>query len=242
LVNDFWWLDENLLSKFSYLELGHCESSGLIGQIQKSHVADIDVYRSKFDNINVHRSLKLSDKLNDGQEILGPFIIDIDNENNLEAAYLITKQISAFLTSISVTPADFRIFFSGHKGFNVEIKPEAVQLSGSIPEQIISSSKKLEESINYLREINNVPTYLTLPNGTKTKNITNTVDTSDTIIDKIYGDKSSYKLKHPFLRLHDSINAWIDNRNNLISRKKIVLTYQELCNKSITDILSMSQV
>ena len=134
------------------------------------------------------------------------------------------------ITKVNLALGDLRIFFTGHKGFNIEIRPEALKIYGSVPEQIKLSSKMLDVIIDNLREKNVVQ-----------DSTISAVDGNETIIDWLYGDRFNYKLKHPFLRLHDSINRWVEHDGKIISRKKIVLTYQDLFKKSIREILSESE-
>jgi hypothetical protein len=236
-LSDFWWLDEHLLDKSIYLELGHIDptddSSYMMQQVEKCQVNQIEEYRRKFGDINVFRSLRLSDKLNNGHKIMGPFIVDIDNENEengLVAAHKITRQLSEYLVKNNITDKDFRILFSGHKGFGIEIKPGCVNISGSISDQIIGSSKKTDEFISYLRQINTVQ-----------NNTINVVDNAGTIIDSVYGNKFKCELKLEYTRLHNSVNSWKTLKNTLSSRRKIELCYKEFGNASLAEIINLAK-
>ena len=226
-LSDFWWLDNNQLDRFSFLEFGYHEpvdnSQTPSIQPQKCQIADIDRYRSKYQNINVHRSLKLADNPSNGEVIIGPFLIDIDNDDSLEAAQEITKQTIQYLTKQNyLSPMkDFRIFFTGHKGFNIEIKPQSIAVYDlSYDEETLYGGKRLI-IISYLRKLNNI--------DVKCRNF---VDNEGTIIDRI----------HNYVRLHNSINSWVEDNGEIISRKKIELSSQDLLNKSIEDIRTLSEV
>lgn len=236
-LSDFWWLDNNQLDRFSFLEFGYHEpvdnSQTPSIQPQKCQIADIDRYRSKYQNINVHRSLKLADNPSNGEVIIGPFLIDIDNDDSLEAAQEITKQTIQYLTKQNyLSPMkDFRIFFTGHKGFNIEIRPMVLNISGQIPDQIRLSNNIQVNIINHLRNIHYVQC-----------ETINAVDDFGTIIDSTYGSRYFPELKHPYTRLHNSINSWVGDNGKITSRKKIELSYQDLLNKSIEDIIAVSEV
>ena len=234
-LSDFWWLEQNQLDNFTYLELGHNEPVDDLTcptiQAQKCQITKIDEFRSKYHNINIHRSFMLWDASVDGQGIFGPFLVDIDNDNDLNASHMIVKQLLNYLiNNIGLTAKDLRIFFTGHKGFNIEIRPKSLKIYGSVPEQIKLSSKILDSIIDNLRQKNVVQ-----------DSTINAVDDNGTIIDRLYGDRFYYKLKHPFVRLHDSINKWVSSDKRFVSRKKIELSSQELLQKSIREILSENE-
>lgn len=235
-LSDFWWLTQNQLDRFTYLELGHSEpvddSTRPVIQAQKYHINTIDAFRNKYHNTNIYRSLKLSDGLSANEEIIGPLIIDIDNENSLGASLVVTRQVLTYLLKqLRLSPTcDLRIFFTGHKGFNIEIRSDALGLTEKISEHIKHSSQILDIIIRDMRRINNVNDICR-----------NSVDNNNTVVDRIYGDKYNYQLKHPFIRLHDSINKWVKSSSELISRKKIEIKPHDLTDMSITDITSKSK-
>jgi len=226
-LSDFWWLERDQTNKFTYLELGHNEPVGGSTspniKLIKCQSTSIDEFRSEYQNINLYRSLKLSENPTNGTEITGPFLVDIDNENDLEAAQQITKQTVQYLTTQNnLSPVrDFRIFFTGHKGFNIEIKPQSIAVYDLSYDQETLYGEKRIIIIRYLRKLNSI--------DIKCRNF---VDNNGTIIDLI----------HNHVRLHDSINSWIDNNGKVISRRKKELIYTELFNKSITDICDSGEL
>lgn len=227
-LSDFWWLDEDQLGRFTYLKFGHNEpvddSTSPYIKPQKCRISTIDELRSEFQNINIHRSLELSDSPSNGEKLVGPFLIDIDNENNnLESARNIIKQTLEYLTTqLYKSPVvDFRLFFTGHKGFNIEIKPSLLEINNYSNQYESLYRKKRRDIIDYLHKKNDIP-----------ENHHNFVDNNDTIID----------VKHCFVRLHNSINSWVGDDGKIISRKKIELSYQEIFEMSIEDIITTSVV
>jgi hypothetical protein len=226
ILSDFWWLDSDQFNIFNYLILGHSDPvDDLTGPNiipQKCQITALDAYRITYQNTNIYRSLKLSDRPLNGQEIVGPFLIDIDNENNLEASQSITKQTLEYLINqYNLSSENYlRIFFTGHKGFNIEILPKVLTIRYLNDDLVTIYRKNRRNITTYLRTKNNI-----------TNNILNYVDNEGTIIDTI----------HDYVRLHNSINKWIDSNGNELSRKKIELTYQDLISKSITDITFESE-
>lgn len=231
LISDFWWLGQSQTDRYTYLELGHSKPvddyTTPIIDAKVHHISDMDKFRSSFQNTNVYRSLKISDASLNGDEILGPFLVDIDNEEeDLDDAQGVTKQVVEYLrTQLMLSLDDLRIFFSGHKGFNIEVRPQALEIAGSVPDQIRLSSKKLDDVIAFLCSDNKVQD--------QTKNI---VSIQGTGIDRIYGDRFGYKLKHPYIRLHNSINKWIRSDGSEVAGMKIERTIQQLWNMSAAEI------
>jgi hypothetical protein len=250
LVTDFWWLSNNASIDELLVGVGNHRNAAddtdipplsswyrsvnqdsLSNNVEYYPIAFINKWRILCKNTNIYRSLKIFDCNTQQAIFLGPFLVDIDNESDLDASQNVAKQVLEYLTKKLKLPLnDLRIFFTGHKGFNIEIRPEALKICGSATNQIKLSSKKLDEVINYLRENNKVQD--------STKNI---VDCQGTVIDRIYGDRFDYKLKHPYIRLHDSINRWVGCNGKVISRKKIEVTYQDLFDKSAIEISQESE-
>lgn len=211
------------MTKITYLELGYNkpvnEETCPDIHIKKCHISTINGFRKKHQNTNVYRSLKLYNTDNE-QVIIGPFVVDIDNDRDLNASYVIVKQVLNYLINKGLNANDFRIFFTGHKGFNVEIKPLVLNIHGSVTDQSYLYDKYRCIIVDYLRNLNGV--YCS---------IRNCVDNQETVIDKI----------HDYIRLHDSINRWISDNGVTISRKKIELTYQGLFSKSINEIITLAE-
>ena len=257
LTSDFWWLPRNIGIEDLSVSLGHhtaltdkddpCSMQwfhSLDENMQISPEAkyyDLDVlskWRSVCKNTNVYRTIKVFDKKTGEPLFLGPFLIDIDNsvENNgfredLDDAQAVTKQVVTYLIQqLELFSDDLRIFFSGRKGFNVEIRPQALGINGSLLDQVRLSSKKLDDIISALRNSNNIQ-------GSSR----NVVGRQGTIIDRIYGDRFGYKLKHPCVRLHDSINKWIRGDGKAVARRKIEITLEQLRNMSAAEISLKSE-
>ena len=252
LLSDFWWLPKNVTTKNLLVGVGHHkevtddedippldswfhsldQKGNLSNNIAYYPTRSLNGWRSVCNNTNVYRSLKVFDKNTGTAIFLGPFLIDIDNSSkNLNDAQAATKQVVNYLIKqIRLSPEDIRIFFSGRKGFNVEVHPQALEINGSILDQIRLSSKKLDDVIAVLRNNNNIQD--------SSKNI---VGGQGTVIDRIYGDRFGYRLKHPYIRLHNSINKWIQYDSKEVSRCKIEVTIEQLWSLSASEIAIESE-
>lgn len=164
---------------------------------------------------------------------MGPFLIDIDNEDennsyevNLEDALMATRKVIDFLIGKwQLSDGDIRIFFSGRKGFNIEIHPKSLNINGPIEEQITKSAMRLLELTNYLSVNNN-----------------SMISRKGTFIDQIYGGRhNDYELKHPFIRLHNSWNKWICQPGIYKARKRSQLTQDEIAAFTIEEICAVAE-
>jgi hypothetical protein len=245
--SDFWWLPKETAGENLLVGLGHHRP--LTGEEDPKSVTccrqldanekpcnNLDVYpldfldrwRNACNNINVYRTLKVFNK-NSGEAVfLGPFVVDIDNgEENLEDALSAARQAVDFIIKhYNLATNDLRIFFTGHKGFNIEVRSEALRIDGSINNQIELSAQKLDKIIEALRDINKIE-------GACTNIVTN----QDTCIDAVYGNRvGGYWLKHPYTRLHYSINKWVRNNDSKMARMKTEISLDELRNRNAADI------
>ncbi len=236
LKSDFWWLPQNIAIPSLLVGVGHHnpltdqddprsikwfhsldeDDKTLSNTEVKYGLGFLNKWRGICKNTNIYRTLEIFDRNTQKAILLGPFLIDIDNSGeNLDDAQDLTKQVVSYLTkSLCLSLNDLRIFFSGRKGFNVEVRPQAFNINGSIQDQIKLSSKKLDEIIAFLRN-------------------KNAVSNQGAIIDRIYGDRFGYKLKNPYIRLHDSINEWIRDDGSKMARMRIELTIEQLQNIKI---------
>jgi len=114
----------------------------------------INFWRKRCANINIFRSFGLSSSECDDEKLFGPFLIDIDREErevdkgymqNLDEALEDTRRIvSEYLYGFK--KEDFRIFFTGHKGFNVEVCPQALD--------VVHINGRLQQFKRILKDIN----------------------------------------------------------------------------------------
>jgi len=249
--SDFWWLsghetgrdlfvgvehhhpptdDEDYYSmqRFHSVGAGH-----KLSRARKHYRLDfLNQWRSLCNNTNVYRTLELfaSDK---GQsEVLGPFLVDIDNSNwkdgyeeNLGDALAVTCTVVEFLSKHwKLSERDLRVFFSGRKGFHIEVRPEALSMAGSVADQLKLSAEKRQEIIEHFGTRNNI------------------VSSGGTLIDPVYGDRfDKYKLKHPYIRLHGSWNKWVGNDGIERARRKIELSLDKLSDSRAEEICAQAE-
>lgn len=264
-IPDFWWLSESQAKQGWLIGVGHhapltdddepsltrpnehapailgwfhsLDDGGKLSHDFKRYPpSSLAEWRSACHETNVYRTLKLFSERPDQEPILGPFLVDIDNQDwtngyseNLGDALSIAKQTVAFLTTDwhLAANSDLRVFFSGRKGFNVEIRPSSLGIHGAVWQQVELSSQKLDEIIAHLRNQNGV-----------TATDSNVVSQHLTQVDRIYGNRRfGYRLKHPYTRLHDSVNKWISKDGSETARLRLELSVDELVTETISSIV-----
>jgi len=235
--SDFWWLNSNERSRYQYTEFGHhrpiCDDedpSSVNWDTNTYSINELEHWRDRFQNTNVYRALRIaSDSLGE-EEIIGPFLVDIDNsDEDLGDALIVTRKTFCLLRDeFSVDINNLRIFFTGHKGFNLEIRPQDLGIRGSTNDQIRKSADVLHQITEVLRR-------------GKSWQVTNCVSDTGTVIDQIYGDRFCYTLKHPHIRLHGSQNMWISSDGKTKTRMKIELTFDELNKLPVTEIAGRAE-
>jgi hypothetical protein len=250
-LSDFWWLPEHIASSELLVGVGHhhpltddenpCsvewfhsvgEGDELSHACRQYPLNFLKKWQSLCNNTNVYRTLELFTSDTGQSEILGPFLVDIDNTNwndvyeeNLRDALLVTRRVMDFLSRhCKLRNQDRRLFFSGRKGFNIEVRPQALGIDGPVVQQIRLSAEKLQEIINHF--------------GTGI----NIVSCEGTNIDRIYGDRySNYKLKHPYIRLYGSWNKWGGENNIWKARSRIELSLEELMTLTVDEICARAE-
>lgn len=176
-LSDFWWLTLDETTKYRYVQLMHKElysdrfdqtqpleantynsldTNGNLSKAVKCYPIEfIEKWKSKCANTNVFRSLSLFSAEHNGDELLGPFLMDIDRQHksgkgyvmNLNEALEDTRRLTKeYLYKLK--DSDFRIFFSGHKGFNIEVRPEALG--------IVSLNNRRKQFRDIRKDINNI--------------------------------------------------------------------------------------
>ena len=155
-AGDFWWLPPGLDTAHLRIGVGHHrplrdeEDPVPLNKWDRSLDASgnpstdcclyplsfLEEWHTYWRGHNVYRTLKLFDA--SGQtKFLGPFIIDIDNVRrevdhwveDLDDARKVARQTVKVLSepTFNVPLEDMRIFFSGRKGFNIEVRPRRLE-------------------------------------------------------------------------------------------------------------------
>ena len=253
-TSDFWWLSEEQASQAWLIGLGHHredddrritlhdldpdqptlldwdhslnergEGSGLFTAYPLSFMNE---WCLRWDNHNVYRTMKMFPESGHGEAILGPLLVDIDSQDwksqpleDLEAALRMARHaITVVIQEWGLKPEeDVRIFFSGRKGFNIEAIPSRLDITGNIDQQIRTSAGCLDTIRQELGISADGPT-----------------------IDPVYGNRYGFRLKHPYIRLHDSVNCW---RSSAVTqrRRRVRLTIDELSGLSMARILQLAE-
>jgi hypothetical protein len=158
----------------------------------------------------VFRSYALYNSATEGTELIGPLLLDIDRTVEQNGGYLPDFDKALKDTRLLVkeycsglNDQDYRIFFTGHKGFHIEILPTAVGMS------------PYQDRWQYFEKIR--------------KDINRRFGTS--FIDKF----------HPHVRLHNSINCWIDYSGVIVYSMRYEININELFNLSPEDIFTKAK-
>ena len=212
---EFWWLSPSERTKFEYVLPGYQES------LPNDDVPD-PIYggRVKVDQLsrwcdghqwlNVHRKLNVYSQQAEECEVLeGPILLDFDNgEEDLVSACRCSREALKFLQDehqINVME-DCRVFFSGRKGFHIELRPTAVE-----PESL--------ERVGRHRRRRFKKALIRRLRGAFRVNcdIANLLDLRGTVLDKDRDAK----------RINGSVNAWVD-KGLVRKRRMLQVVAQEL--------------
>lgn len=148
LSTDFWWLLPEEASQYRYIDLFHQEpysdepetdkeplSCPILPSEIRHRLEDIGEWRVKFRNTNIFRSYALYNSDTTGEGIIGPLLLDIDRTIEQDGGYLLDLDSALKDTRLLVKEyclnlkgEDYRIFFTGHKGFHIEIHPRAISM------------------------------------------------------------------------------------------------------------------
>lgn len=98
--SDFWWLSPNQRSKYQNTEFGHHrpirddeDPYSINWDTDFYSIEKLNNWCDKFQNINVYRALRVTSTSQSIEDIIGPFVIDIDNgDEDLEDAQAITRK------------------------------------------------------------------------------------------------------------------------------------------------------
>ena len=256
-MTDFWWLTSSEKSKYTYVELVHHaplkkEDNSPYASFMNpcfSLVNSINQWRDRHGNTNVYRSLKSWADESRTDVISGPFIVDIDNEcEDLGDALTVARgTVKYVMDSFNIKEGDMRIFFTGHKGFNVEIRPSAFAIMGTLEQQERRAERVRKEIIKKLQEGKDVGGgYLATSQDGKVifRDPVSGRELSSHELDRrtinLVGEKGTVVDKtHDYVRLHGSLNKWITAQGEMV-RRKVELTLNELNNLTIEEILEKS--
>lgn len=212
-------------------------------------IQSISKWCNKYQNTNVYRSLEIWPDNSKRETLSGPFVIDIDNEcEDLDDALIVARNaVKCIFNSYNLKESEMRLFFTGHKGFNIEILPSALGLAGIPSEEDNKADCTRKEIIKALQQGKNIGggcsvsiengevVYRDHSTGEKLSRadqylkMGNLVSERGTVIDN----------NHEHIRLHNSINAWIECGVTK-DRRKIGLTLNELNSLTLKQIIDKS--
>ena len=255
--SDLWWLDPRDDAQDQFLCVGHhlpisddddpratqwfhgVEGGRFSENTVRYPASFLQTWKDQCGNSNVYRSLRVFSSLDNVREELGPFLIDIDNsdwddrtdaykEDLRDALDVARRAARVLIRQWTVKSDDLRVFFTGRKGFNLEVRPSALEIKGSYNQQLQKSMELLNRISDQLRA-----------EGTFDGRA---VSRQGTVIDMIYGSlPRRVKLRHPYIRLHGSFNRWISGGRE-ISRRKVEIKLDDLFSQEIEMIIGKSIV
>lgn len=131
---------EGYFSKFTHVELARFfpEENRLKRVQDENHKpilldwADIYDFSAEHEDLGIYHSIRHYDLEQGGLDgpSLAPLHFDIDNKEDPQAAYNDTKKLAEYLLDDINIPYDaIRIYFSGMKGYHVEVEPIAIRLN-----------------------------------------------------------------------------------------------------------------
>ena len=230
-LSDLWWATPEQLRWFRHLYLGHHRPMSdadnpicvpwfhsLAPEDESSHtlypIESLATWRQRWQNVNVYRSLMMFN--GEGEAVLGPFLVDIDSSeyddqtsayrDDIATAQAVAMEVASFLVDrLRVGESDMRVFFSGRKGFNFEVRTHALGVGGDLNAQMERCERIQTDIIDEL----------------STKGILHQVD-------RVFGPQLFWlQPRHPFVRLHGSINAW-ESKGTINRSRKTEVTLDDL--------------
>ena len=148
---DFWWLSQEESRQYRFIDLFHQDpysdepntdrdpaSCPMLKSDKRYPLEFINQWKERFGNTGVFRSYALYANEVGNNGIVGPMLLDIDRTIERDGGYLpdfgkalkdTRLLVEGYCSSLEI--GSYRIFFSGHKGFHVEVKPEATGISPS---------------------------------------------------------------------------------------------------------------
>jgi len=229
----------NLVSSFE-LPWFHGAVNRVLVADKVCHPVDwLPTWRDICSNVNVYRSLKVfSSPTDTAKGLMGPLLIDIDVSTDsikdfqhrigpLQDALVVARKTCAVLSEKwQLSSRGFRVFFSGQKGFHIEIKPSSVGIHGTLQEQLKQIVDRLLASL----QNGNPPTSHNYANSQES-----------VVIDRVYGTRRMPELNHPYVRLHGSFNLVVIG-SRCIRQRKIPLSLDQVYRADISKIVGESQL
>jgi len=245
-LSDFWWMTNQQRGRFTFMRVTHHSPSDNSSRLDDSAFletagdvlssSELEKYCVDHGRTNLHRYLMVWDSPSCERGLPGPQLLDIDIEpsdlssnrelDGLDMALSVTRDIVRFVLpdALHFSPETFRVYFSGQKGFHVEIVPDAVAewLSRPSPSTLCELQRQQH---NFRREVIRC---LEHRNWHIRHNCNWVVGPGyRVVLDRL----------HSYLRLHWTVNAWLQD-GQLMRRLVMPLTLKQLNTFTIEKIVS----
>jgi hypothetical protein len=244
LEADLWWLPPDVVLGSILVGVGHTEplgdhddlgalfqsfgQGGLPSTRAKAYtLAQVGRWREAWYDENVYRSLRLFD-LAGRPALLGPFYLDFDADDapdgtpDLEEAELAARRSIELLRAEGTDERDFKVWFTGHKGFNVEVRPDAVGVGDGA-----SWAGVYADVLAKLRRYG-------VPQGVATPGINYVSPT--VCLDRIFDERNPSQPGHTHLRVVGSKNVWLASDGTKRWRVKREVSLDELFKRTAREI------
>ena len=222
--DEFWWLSPEEKEGFKYIRPGYQNKlpNDVIPDVKfggRIKINNLTFWCSEHRMENVHREFNLYLKgVRKCDTLEGPVLLDFDNsDENLESACKCTTEALRFLQynlGINLS-ADCRVFFSGRKGFHIELRPIAIV------------SELLERAGHFQRPLLHLKLIRRLQSNFGLSGTTNQLDQKRTFLDK----------EHQAKRINGSVNAWTSN-GHVYRRKMVPVVPERLASEDPTSLVS----
>ena len=132
---EFWWLSVEQRNQFSFVCPSHQNElpNDRVSELtygQRIRVSHLSAWCEAHHWVNVHRGLTLySTQSGQSKTLCGPFLLDFDNseEDLVSASMCVAESLRFLIRELKIDPLrDCRVFFSGRKGFHIELRPMAL--------------------------------------------------------------------------------------------------------------------
>lgn len=92
---------------------------------------EVEAYRQRWGNIGIYTSVFKYDKPDINASCIAPLYFDLDSERNVEIAWADTRRLVEYLAD--VVGDVFTVYFTGSKGFHIEIDHVTLGIDWSLP-------------------------------------------------------------------------------------------------------------
>ncbi len=170
--------------------------------------------------------------------VAGPLYLDIDAHQLDNGSYQLEDAARATSCVLDVLRErqlsefdDYRLLFTGHKGFNIEIRPESLGVTSEISPAIWPAwRQQITEIASDARRVSGTQHPCPLA-----------ITDAGCVIDSFLMASSGSGLRRPYLRLQDSVNHWAEPDGLEISRVKLTVTVSSFHARPLAELVAEAE-